>query len=396
MKILVINSGSSSLKYQLFDMNAKKTLAKGLCERIGMNDGIITYNYKNKYSKKLYISNHSEAIKIALSMLCDVDHGVLKSIKEIDAVGHRMVHGGEKISSSVIIDDDVINIVKECTRLAPLHNPANLIGIEACKTLLGKNILQVGVFDTAFHQTIPDVNYIYGIPYKYYKEDKIRKYGFHGTSHRYVANEALKLLNKKSSKIITCHLGNGSSITAIQNGISYDTSMGFTPLDGIPMGTRCGSIDPSIIEFLNKNKLLTIEKIFEILNKQSGMLGISEISSDFRDIENAILQNNYQALLAKKIFYQNIKKYVGSYVAIMGGLDAIVFTAGIGENHSETREKVCENMDFLGMKIDINKNKKHGIVDVSAYDSKVKIYVIPTNEELVIAEDTMKLLKKTC
>ncbi len=397
MKVLVINAGSSSLKYQLFDMSNEEVLAKGLCERIGI-DGRLTHEVtgSDKLQINIEMPNHAVAIKEVINILTD-RNGVLSDIKEIGAVGHRVVHGGEYFSDSVLVTDEVIKAIEDCIPLAPLHNPANLTGISAVSEALGKDVPQVVVFDTAFHQTMPATSYMYSIPYEYYEKHKIRKYGFHGTSHKYVAQKAAEMLGKpiEDTKIITCHLGNGSSITAINGGESVDTSMGFTPLDGLPMGTRSGSIDPSIVSFICERENLTADKVINILNKLSGVLGVSGVSSDFRDIDASATNGNLRAALARSIFVANVKKTVGGYIAEMGGVDAIVFTAGVGENSSLIREYICDEMEFFGISIDKElNNKTRGIRgDVSMPDSRVRVLVVPTNEELVIARDTKRIIE---
>ncbi len=396
MKVLVINCGSSSLKYQLFDMDDKSVLAKGLVERIGLEEGTLKHTPagKDKVEISEKIPNHKVAVKMMLDALLDENHGVLKSISEISAVGHRVVHGGEKFSGSVKINDEVMEILKECVDIAPLHNPPNIIGIEAAKELL-PDVPMVGVFDTAFHQTMPKYAYMYGLPYELYEKYGIRRYGFHGTSHRFVSAEAAKMLDKpiEELKMVTLHLGNGSSITAVENGKSIDNSMGFTPLEGILMGTRCGNIDPAIVPFIMEKEGLSSEEINNYLNKKCGVYGVSGVSSDFRDLEEAAENGNSRAQLALEIFAYQAKKFIGSYAAAMNGLDAIVFTGGIGENSSTVRKMICENMEFFGIKIDEEKNKVRGKkADISAEDAKTKVLVIPTNEELMIALDTLALI----
>ena len=396
MKVLVINCGSSSLKYQLFDMSDKSVLAKGIVERIGQEEGKLKHTPQGKDRVEIVaeIPNHKVAVKMMLDALLDKDHGVLNSISEISAVGHRVVHGGEKFSGSVKITDEVMRVLNECAELAPLHNPPNIVGIEATKELL-PDVPMVGVFDTAFHQTMPDYAYIYGVPYELYKKYGIRRYGFHGTSHRFVSAEAAKVLNRplEELKLVTLHLGNGSSITAVKNGKSIDNSMGFTPLEGILMGTRCGSIDPAIVSFLMDKEGMSSDEVNTFLNKKSGVLGVSGVSSDFRDVEDAALNGNYRAQLALEIFAYQAKKLIGGYAAAMNGLDAIVFTGGVGENSDVTRKMICEDMEFLGIKIDEEKNKVRGkLADISADDAKTKVLVIPTNEELMIAMDTVALI----
>jgi acetate kinase len=396
MKILVINCGSSSLKYQLIDMENEKCLALGLVERIGIEGSKLTQKVDGvKFIIQEAMKDHTDAIRLVIGALIDAQHGVIKELSEIGAVGHRVVHGGEKYAQSVKINDDVMKILEECSKLAPLHNPANIIGINACKVLM-PNVPMVAVFDTAFHQTMPEVAYIYPLPYDLYTQYGVRKYGFHGTSHRYVSSKAAEMMGKdiKDLKLITCHLGNGASAAAIENGKSVETSMGFTPLEGIAMGTRCGSIDPAILTYIMKEKKLTIEQVNDMMNKESGVFGISGVSSDFRDIEDAAWKDgNHRAQLAIDVFCYKVKKFIGSYVAVMGGVDAIVFTAGLGENSPETREQICIGLEFLGATIDKTKNNVRGIeAEISTDDSTTKIFVIPTNEELVIARDTLDLI----
>lgn len=392
MKILVINAGSSSLKYQLINMDDKSVMAKGLCERIGI-DGKNTFKPTGGTPVELTapLKDHSDAIKSVIGALVNPKYGVISSMDEIDAVGHRVVHGGEMFSKSVVIDDEVMAAVEKCIPLAPLHNPANIIGINACKEVM-PGVPQVGVFDTAFHQTMPEVEYMYGLPYELYENDKIRRYGFHGTSHNYVSGKAAEFLGKdiKDLKIICCHLGNGSSITAVKDGKSVATSMGLTPLDGVIMGTRCGSIDPAIITFL-MGKGMTADEVDTLINKKSGVKGISGVSSDFRDLAAAAADGNERAALAVDMFSYDVKKYIGSYAAVMGGVDALVFTAGVGENDSDVRKKVTDGLEFLGIKIDEAKNNTRGTVDITAEGGKVKVLVIPTDEELMIALETQKL-----
>lgn len=398
MKILVINCGSSSLKYQLIDMSNNGVLAQGLVERIGI-DGILTQKVdgREKYVVETDLKDHQIAIDLVLKTLIDEKQGVIKSMDEISAVGHRVVHGGEKYSESVLVTDEVLENLQELIKLAPLHNPANIIGIKACQELM-PNTPMVAVFDTAFHQTMPQKAFMYPVPYEYYEEDHIRRYGFHGTSHKYVSGEVAKWMNKDISdlKIITCHLGNGVSVTAVNGGKSIDTTMGFTPLDGIIMGSRSGSIDPAIVTFLQKEKGYSADEVNDILNKKSGVLGVSGIGTDFRDIRAAAEKNNERALLTMDIYGYQIKKQIGAYAAAMGGLDAVVFTAGIGEHAPEVRIRALTNMEFLGIDIDSAKNDNQNIGDgmeISTPDSKVKLYVIPTNEELMIAEETLALIK---
>lgn len=397
MKILVVNCGSSSLKYQLFDMNGEQVLAKGIVERIGI-DGVLVHQKGEGDKVKLPndIPNHKVAIELVINTLTDKELGVLQDITEIEAVGHRVVHGGEAFSQSVLIDDSVMDTLNKCIELAPLHNPPNIMGIEACAQVL-PGVKQVAVFDTAFHQTMPKKSFIYSLPYEAYEKYSIRRYGFHGTSHKYVAQQAANLLGKdlKDLKIITCHLGNGASITAIDGGKSVDTSMGFTPLEGLTMGTRCGDIDPAIVFYLMKKMDLDFDGINDYLNKKSGVLGISGVSSDFRDIEIAAAEGNERAQLALDVFVHKVKKYIGAYTAVLGGVDAIVFTAGLGENSPETREAVLKGFEYLGLEIDTEKNKVRGkAVNFSKEGSKVQALVIPTNEELMIARDTQAIVKK--
>lgn len=395
MKILVINCGSSSLKYQLINMEDEITVVKGIVERIGIDGSFLSQDRNGeKHKVEKPMSTHKDAIALVLNVLIDEKHGVIKDMSEIDAIGHRVVHGGEFYSKSVIIDNNVIENIKACVKLAPLHNPANLVGIEACMELMPSTPM-VAVFDTAFHQTLPKEAYIYTLPYELYKEHSIRKYGFHGTSHKYVSEKAAQMLGKdiKDLKIITCHLGNGASMSAVKEGKSVETSMGFTPLEGIPMGTRSGNIDPAIVTFMMKELNLSVCEVDEILNKKSGVLGVSGISSDFRDLESSNKEGNERALLALDIFSSKVKKYIGYYAAAMGGVDSIVFTAGVGENDATVREKSCSGLEFLGISIDKEKNKVRGKVkDISTDDAKVRTFVIPTNEELMIARDTKELV----
>jgi acetate kinase len=395
MIILVINTGSSSLKYQLLEMENEKLLSKGLVERIGSEGSCITYtigNNKNKFQKD--ILNHTDAIKVVFDILTHPENGVIKSITEIQAVGHRVVHAGERYSGSVLITEDVVNALEECSFFAPLHNPANIKGIKACQQVL-PDVPMVGVFDTAFHQTMPDYAYMYALPYEMYVNYKIRRYGFHGTSHRYVSQVANEMLGKKDSKIITCHLGNGASVCAIKNGISIDTSMGHTPTGGLMMGTRCGDIDPALIPIIENVEHLTAKQIDDVMNKKSGMLGVSGISNDFRDLEDALHNGNRRAKLALEMFDYRLKKFIGEYAIVLGGLDALVFTAGIGENDPETRYEACKGLEFMGLYLDEEKNSKlkGELAEISLPESKVKVYVIPTNEELMIARDTKEIIK---
>ncbi len=398
MKVLVINCGSSSLKYQLINMETEESLAQGLVERIGIEGSILTQKVpgRDKYIIEQPMADHKDAIKLVLDALVDGNHGVISSMDEISAVGHRVVHGGEKYSESVVIDDAVMESLEECVKLAPLHNPANIIGINACKSLM-PNTPMVAVFDTAFHQTMPKTAYMYPLPYELYTKYGIRKYGFHGTSHKYVSAECAKLMGKdiKDVKIITCHLGNGASLAAIKDGHFVDTSMGFTPLEGIAMGTRCGNIDPAIVTFLMNEGKMTAKEVDNLMNKQSGVLGLSGVSSDFRDIEDAAKEGNERAILALNVYNYRVREMIGAYAAAMGGVDAVVFTAGLGENAIETRAEICKGLEFLGVEIDDAKNNVRGkSTEVSKDGAKVKVFVIPTNEELVIARDTKELTSK--
>ena len=398
MKVLVINTGSSSLKYQLFDMKAGKVLAKGLCDRIGLGHSFVKQSNDNgnNFQKEMDLKDHHDAIKEVIQMLTDEEYGVIQNMSEITSVGHRVVHGGEKFYESALINDEVLNTIKESIDLAPLHNGPNLIGIQACKKLL-PDVPMVAVFDTAFHQTMPKRSYIYALPYSLYEEKGIRRYGFHGTSHKYVSERAAILLNKPydTLKIVTCHLGNGSSICAVRNGIAIDTSMGYTPLDGVPMGTRCGSIDPAIVTGLIEHDNYDAAMLNDLLNKQSGVFGISGISSDFRDLDEASKKGNERAELALEVFSYSVKKYIGTYAAAMGGIDALVFTAGIGENNSAIRKSILDGLEFLGIEVDEEKNNLRGKeLDISKSGARVRTLVIPTNEELAIAKETVKILKK--
>lgn len=396
MKVLVVNSGSSSIKYQLFDMTDESVLAKGLVERIGIPDSIINHypSGKDPIITHQDIPDHKVGIKLMMDALLHPDYGVIKDISEIVAVGHRVVHAGEKFSGSVLLTDEIMDALKECIELAPLHNPPNILGIEVCNELM-PGVPQVGVFDTAFHQTIPECAYLYGIPYKYYKKYKVRRYGFHGTSHKYVAQKAAEILEKplEELKIITCHLGNGSSITAVKNGISIDTSLGFGTVAGIVMGTRCGDVDPAVIPFLMDKEKLSVEGINKIIYKESGLLGLSEgISSDNRDLGKKAKQGDERAIRALSVLDYGIKKYIGAYAAAMGGVDVVVFTAGIGENAWKVRKGACEGLEFLGIKIDPDKNNSNNKETIISEDgSKVKVMVIPTNEEWMIAKDTAEI-----
>lgn len=397
MNVLVINCGSSSLKYQLLDMRTESVLAKGLAERIGIEGSMVKHEPtgKDKVVFEEPMATHKEALDIIMKALVDKDHGVIASLKDIDAVGHRAVHGAEEFANSVLITDEVVKKMTECNDLAPLHNPANLIGFAAIEELL-PGVPMVAVFDTAFHQTMPADAYIYPLPYEMYEERRIRKYGFHGTSHRFVALGAAELLGEdiKNLKLISCHLGNGASIAAIRYGKSIDTSMGFTPLAGLAMGTRCGDIDPAIIPYLCSHGY-TVEEVNEIMNKKSGVLGISGVSSDFRDIENAMEAGNERAKLALDIFHYRVKTTIGAYVAALDGVDGIIFTAGLGENSALMRNAVCSGLKYLGITLDQDKNKMRGESHViSTPDSRTKVMVIPTNEELMIARDTVEIVGK--
>lgn len=397
MKVLVINCGSSSLKYQLIDSDTEEALAVGLCERIGI-DGRLNHTPagKEKVVIEKNMSNHEVAVQMVLDELTDADYGVIKDLSEIDAVGHRVVHGGEKFTSSVIIDEEVIAGVEECNPLAPLHNPANLIGVRACQNLM-PGVPNVAVFDTAFHQTMQPEAYMYGLPYEYYEKFKVRRYGFHGTSHSFVSKRAIEYfgLDPENSKVIVCHLGNGASVSAVKNGKVVDTSMGMTPMEGLVMGTRCGDIDPTIVEFLAHKLDITLEDVMTILNKKSGVYGLSGgISSDFRDLDKATNEGNEKAALAVKVFSYRTAKYIGAYVAAMDGVDAIVFTAGLGENDAVVRQQIVDRFGYLGITLDQEANKSRGKeCTISTPDSKVKVAVIPTNEELAIARETVALVK---
>ena len=396
MKILVINCGSSSLKYQLFDMDKEHVLAKGLVERIGIDGSRIKHSKTgmDAITTETPIPDHKAGIKLVIDSLLDKSHGVLASLDELSAVGHRVVHAGEKFATSVKLDDKVMAALKDCIPLAPLHNPANIMGIDAVIDVLPR-VPQVGVFDTAFHQTMPKVAFTYAIPYGYYEKYGVRRYGFHGTSHYYVSRRVADMLGSpiEKLKIITCHLGNGSSITAVDGGRSVDTSMGFTPLAGVTMGTRCGDIDPALVPFIAKTENLSIGEVDSLLNKKSGLLGISGVSSDMRDIEEAAGRGDERSRLALQVLVYGIKKYIGAYAAAMGGLDAVAFTAGVGENSATVRSMACEGLEFLGMELDGEKNKVRSEEAVISTDSsKVKVLVVPTNEELVIARDTKRLL----
>ncbi|MBR0575459.1 acetate kinase [Proteiniclasticum sp. BAD-10] len=396
MKILVINCGSSSLKYQLIDMSNEESLAQGLVERIGIEGSKLTQKVegRDKFVLTVPMKDHKDAIAHVIDTLLDKVQGVIASADEIGAVGHRVVHGGEKYASSVVIDEEVMKDLNDFAVLAPLHNPPNIIGINACKELMPSTKM-VAVFDTAFHQTMPEKAFLYGLPYELYKENHIRKFGFHGTSHKYVAYRAAEMLGKdvKDLKLVTCHLGNGASVAAVNGGISVDTSMGFTPLEGLLMGTRSGDIDPAIIPYLMDVKGYSYEEVNNILNKKSGVLGLSGVSSDFRDIEDAAEAGNPRAKLALDVFHYRVKKYIGYFVAAMNGIDALIFTAGLGENGVETRAEIATDLEFFGINLDKEKNNVRGKERIiSTDDSKVKIMVVPTNEELMIARDTLALI----
>lgn len=395
MNVFVVNCGSSSLKYQLIDSDTEKVIAKGLCERIGI-DGRLTHKPvgKDEVVKEAAMPDHKSAVSYVLEALTDQNYGVIKDLSAIDAVGHRIVHGGEKFARSVVITDEVIHAIEECNDLAPLHNPANLIGISACKALM-PDVPMVAVFDTAFHQTMPEKAYLYGLPYEYYEKYQVRKYGFHGTSHSFVSKRLIELIGKKDkdSKVIVCHLGNGSSVTAVRNGESVDTSMGFTPLDGLIMGTRSGSIDPAVVQFLVNKLNCSLDEVINILNKRSGVEGISGVSSDFRDLDQASMDGNERAATALNMFAYRVAQYIGSYAASMNGVEAIAFTAGIGENNSKMRKTICDYLGYLGIFLDDEANAKRGEeIKISTEESKVSVYVIPTNEELAIARETVALV----
>ena len=396
MKVLVINAGSSSLKYQLMDPETGKVFAKGLCERIGL-DGKFTYKPQVEGKETIKAADvamptHSEAIQAVLAILVDPVDGVIKSTDEIDAVGHRVLHGGMEFFDSCIINDEVIAAIEKCIPLGPLHNPANLMGIRACQAVM-PNTPQVAVFDTAFHMTMPPKAYRYAIPTEYYENDSIRRYGFHGTSHKYVTKRAIELMGRKDIKLVNCHLGNGSSLSAVKDGKCQDTSMGLTPLAGVPMGTRSGDIDPAVVQFVMNKYGMSADECLNMLNKKSGVLALSGVSSDFRDIENGAEEGNENCALALDKFAYEVRKYIGSYAAALGGLDCLVFTAGVGENSASMRARICEGLEFLGVKLDPEKNNTRGKeAIISADDSKVTVWVIPTNEELMIAQDTAALV----
>ena len=396
MKVLVINAGSSSLKYQLIDMENESLLAKGLCERIGI-DGRLTHkpqNGKPVYEADVPFPTHKEAIEAVLEKLTSKEYGVVETMAEIGAVGHRVLHGGIEFTESCVVDDACEAAIKKCFPLGPLHNPANLMGIKACQAAM-PGVPQVAVFDTSFGMSMTPEAYIYAIPYEYYENDSIRRYGFHGTSHRFVSARACEIMGKKGTRVINCHLGNGSSVSASIDGKCVDTSMGLTPLEGLPMGTRSGNLDPAILQFIMNKYGYTADEMLNILNKKSGVLGISGVGSDFRDLEKAAKEGNKRAQLALDKFAYEVRKYIGSYAAAMGGVDIITFTAGVGENGPDMRESICEGLGFLGVHVDHEKNQVRGKeTDISAADSTVKVYVIPTNEELMIARDTLALVTK--
>ena len=399
MKIFVLNCGSSSIKYQLFNIENKEILTKGIVEKIGLKGSFIKNkrNDGDTVNYKIEIPDHQEGIKHILSILTDKSHGSLKSLNEIDAIGHRVVHGGEKFNSSVLITDEVIEKMEECIELAPLHNPPNLKGIYSMKNIL-PDIPQVGVFDTAYHQTMPAKSYMYAIPYSLYEKHSIRRYGFHGTSHRYVSQRACDILNLDYSKqkIISCHLGNGASIAAIKNGKSFDTSMGLTPIEGLMMGTRTGDLDLGVLFYIMNVENLSSKEAYALVNKQSGVLGVSGVSNDMREVEEASANGNKRAKLSLEMYFYRVKKYIGAYAAAMGGVDVIIFTGGIGENGPETREEICKDFEFLGLEFDKEKNagKRGEEIEISKTFSKVKVVIVPTNEELVIAQDTYEIVTK--
>ena len=397
MNILVINCGSSSLKYQLINSDSEAVLAKGLCERIGIDGSVLTHTPagKDKVRIETPMPNHTVAVQLVIDALTNAEHGVIKSLDEIGAVGHRVVHGGEKFASSVVITDEVMKAIEECNDLAPLHNPANLIGINSCKEIM-PNVPMVAVFDTALHQTMPEKAYLYGLPYEYYEKYKVRRYGFHGTSHDYVSNRAAQLLGKKREdlKVIVCHLGNGASVSAVDHGKCVDTSMGLTPLEGLIMGTRSGDMDPAICDFICQKEGLTSAEMNTVLNKKSGVLGMSGVSSDFRDVEAAANEGNHQAAAALDAFYYRVAKYIGAYTAAMNGVDVVAFTAGVGENNIGGRVEICKYLGYLGTEIDLDKNNVRGEERIISKDgSKVTLLAIPTNEELAIARQTLELVK---
>lgn len=398
MKILVINCGSSSLKYQLIDSDTENVLAKGLCERIGIEGSCLTHQGGGKEKVKMEkdMPEHTTAVQMVIEALTDKEHGVIASLDEIGAVGHRIVHGGEKFAGSVIITKEVVQAIEECSDLAPLHNPANLIGIRSCEKIM-PNVRQVAVFDTAFHQTMPKKAYLYGLPYEYYEKYKVRRYGFHGTSHDFVSARAAQILGKdrKDLRIIVCHLGNGASVSAVKYGESVDTSMGLTPLEGLIMGTRCGDLDPAVVGFIGEKENLSYQEMSDVMNKKSGMLGMSGISSDFRDLGEAAKSGDERAKMALETYAYRVAKYIGAYTAAMGGVDVIAFTAGVGENNAAVRELIGGYLEFLGTEIDAEKNSLRGEeVILSTKDSRVCVMVVPTNEELAIARETLRLVGK--
>ena len=399
MVILVLNCGSSSIKYQVIDMEASqsKLLAKGLVDRIGLPEGLLTHKPvgKEKFELQQPIANHTVGISLVMESLTHPEHGVISSLDEVKAVGHRVAHGGEYFPESCLIDEEVKAKIKELCVIAPLHNPASLQGIEAIETVL-PGVKQVGVFDTSFHQTIPAINYLYALPYEYYEKYRVRKYGFHGTSHKFVARRGAEFagLDFEKSKIVTCHIGNGGSVTAVLNGKSFDTSMGFTPLDGLAMGTRCGQVDAGAITYIGEKEGMSLKELDTMMNKKSGVLGLTGLSSDMRDIDDAYDAGNERAIVARDLYYNRVKKFVGEYAAEMGGLDLIVFTGGVGENSAELRESVCQGLEFMGVEFDPSLNKVRGEDTIlSKPSSKVKVAIIATNEELVIATDTYNLVK---
>ncbi|MCR5790278.1 MAG: acetate kinase [Lachnospiraceae bacterium] len=398
MKVLIINCGSSSLKYQLIDSDSEEVLAKGLCERIGIEGGMLTHTPagRDKIERAVEMPDHVRAVELVLESLTDKENGVIGSLDDIDAVGHRLVHGGESFSEATLIDDDVIKAIEACNDLAPLHNPANLIGINSCRKLM-PNVPMVGVFDTAFHQTMPKKAYLYGIPYEYYEKYKIRRYGFHGTSHSYVSKRTAEILHKnyQNFKVIVCHLGNGASVSAVKNGQCVDTSMGLTPLEGLFMGTRSGDLDPAILEFICNKENISVSEMMTILNKKSGVLGLSKLSSDFRDLVQAKNEGNELAKTTLEAYAYRVAKYIGAYTAAMNGVDAIVFTAGIGENNSDVRQMVGDYLSYLGTGVDKNKNNVRGEETIISYDeARIPILIVPTNEELAIARETVRLVSK--
>ncbi|MDM0453524.1 acetate kinase [Clostridium perfringens] len=398
MNVLVINCGSSSLKYQLIDMDTENALATGLVERIGLEGANLTQKSegKDKYEIVEPMKDHQDAIRLVLGALIDEKHGVIKSLDEINAIGHRVVHGGEKYAESALVTEEVMKDLEECAKLAPLHNPANIIGINACKALM-PNVPMVVVFDTAFHQTMPEKAFVYALPYELYEKEHIRKYGFHGTSHKYVSAKIAEAMGKniEDLKIITCHLGNGASIAAIKNGKCVDTTMGFTPLEGLVMGTRCGNIDPAVVTYLIDELGYTSQEVNTLMNKKSGIFGVSGVSSDFRDVEAAADKGSKEAQIALDLFRNSVKKYIGAYIAEMNGCDVIVFTAGVGENSIIERGAICRDLEFLGIELDEERNNiRAKVAEISKEDSRIKLFVVPTNEELMIAQDTVSIVSK--